>query len=87
MVSAALTCGLIMLVSILILLLIGVPISISLGCGATLAMMVVLPADKALLMAAQKTFTGINSFTLLAIPFFILAGIIMNNGGIARRLV
>ncbi len=87
MISAALTCGLIMLVSILFLLLIGVPISISLGCGAALAMMVVLPADKALLMAAQKTFTGINSFTLLAIPFFILAGIIMNNGGIARRLV
>ena len=58
-----------------------------LGCSATLAMLVVLPGEKAALMAAQKTFTGINSFTLLAIPFFILAGIIMNNGGIARRLV
>lgn len=87
MISAAVACGLVMLVSILALLLVGAPISVSLGFGATLAMMMVLPADKALLMAAQKTFTGINSFTLLAIPFFILAGIIMNNGGIARRLV
>lgn len=85
--SIALTCGLILLVCLVVLLLIGVPISISLGCSATLAMLVVLPGDKAALMAAQKTFTGINSFTLLAIPFFILAGIIMNNGGIARRLV
>lgn len=87
MISAAVACGLVMLVSILALLLVGAPISVSLGFGATLAMMMVLPEDKALLMAAQKTFTGINSFTLLAIPFFILAGIIMNNGGIARRLV
>lgn len=85
--STALTCGLIMIVVILILLFIGTPISISLGCGAALAMTVVLPGSKAALMAAQKTFTGINSFTLLAIPFFILAGIIMNNGGIAKRLV
>ena len=36
---------------------------------------------------AQKMFTGVNSFSLLAIPFFILAGNIMNNGGIAIRLV
>ncbi|MBR3632234.1 MAG: TRAP transporter large permease [Elusimicrobiaceae bacterium] len=85
--SIALTCGLILLISLLILLMLGVPISVSLGCSATLAMLVVLPGEKAALMAAQKTFTGINSFTLLAIPFFILAGIIMNNGGIARRLV
>ena len=85
--ETALTCGLIMLVVLLVLLLIGTPISISLGCSAAIAMTVVLPGSKAALMSAQKTFTGINSFTLLAIPFFILAGIIMNNGGIARRLV
>ena len=85
--NTALVCGLIMIVVILVLLLIGTPISISLGVGAALAMTVVLPGSKAALMSAQKTFTGINSFTLLAIPFFILAGIIMNNGGIAKRLV
>lgn len=85
--NTAVVCGLIMLAVIVVLLLIGTPISISLGAGAALSMMVVLPGAKAALMSAQKTFTGINSFTLLAIPFFILAGIIMNNGGIARRLV
>lgn len=85
--STALTVGLIMIVVIVFLLLIGTPISISIGCGAALSMVVVLPGAKAALMSAQKIFTGINSFTLLAIPFFILAGIIMNNGGIARRLV
>lgn len=83
----ALVCGLIMIVTILLLLYIGTPISISVGFGAALSMIVVLPGAKAALMSAQKIFTGINSFTLLAIPFFILAGIIMNNGGIARRLV
>lgn len=85
--NTALVCGLIMIVVIVVLLFIGTPISISLGCGAALAMTVVLPGAKAALMSAQKSFTGINSFTLLAIPFFILAGIIMNNGGIAKRLV
>lgn len=85
--STAMTCGLIMIVVIVALLLIGTPISISIGCGAALSMVVVLPGAKAALMSAQKIFTGINSFTLLAIPFFILTGIIMNNGGIARRLV
>lgn len=85
--NTALICGLIMIVVILGLLYIKTPISISVGLGAALSMVVVLPGAKAALMSAQKIFTGINSFTLLAIPFFILAGIIMNNGGIARRLV
>ena len=85
--NTALICGLIMIVVIIGLLYIKTPISISVGVGAALAMAVVLPGSKAALMSAQKIFTGINSFTLLAIPFFILAGIIMNNGGIARRLV
>ena len=43
--------------------------------------------ENAMGTAAQKVFTGVNSFSLLAIPFFILAGNIMNNGGIAIRLV
>jgi tripartite ATP-independent transporter DctM subunit len=85
--NTALICGLIMVVAIVFLLLIGTPISISIGTGAALSMVVVLSGGKAALMSAQKIFTGMNSFTLLAIPFFVLAGIIMNNGGIARRLV
>lgn len=85
--DSALACGLILLVVVVVLLVLGTPISVSLAVGSTLAMMVVLPGAKPLLMSAQKIFTGINSFTLLAIPFFILAGIIMNSGGIAKRLV
>ncbi|MDF2804778.1 MAG: hypothetical protein K0S61_4683 [Anaerocolumna sp.] len=85
--DAALVCGLIMLVLIVTLLVIGTPISISIGFASTVAMLAILPVGKAVLMASQKMFAGTNSFSLLAIPFFILAGIIMNNGGIARKLV
>jgi tripartite ATP-independent transporter DctM subunit len=79
--------GIIMLIAVPILLIIGAPISISIGLGSTLAMMSLLPLKNAMITASQRIFTGTNSFSLLAIPFFILAGIIMNNGGIARRLV
>ena len=70
-----------------ILLVIGAPISISVGVASVLAMFSILEMDNALLTSAQRMFTGMNSFALLAIPFFILAGVIMNNGGIAIRLV
>lgn len=83
----AMLAGIIMLIGVPVFLLIGVPISISIGLGSTLAMMSLLPVESAMITASQRVFTGINSFSLLAIPFFILAGIIMNNGGIARRLV
>lgn len=46
-----------------------------------------MPMDVAFMTAGQKIITGIDSFSLLAIPFFILAGNIMNRGGIASRLV
>lgn len=80
-------CGLIMLVGVAVLLCIGTPIAISIGFASTMAMLSILSPDKAFLVSAQKVFAGTNSFSLLAIPFFILAGNIMNNGGIARRLV
>lgn len=79
--------GYIMLVVIPILLVIGAPISICIGLGSTLSMIAILPFNNAMITASQRVFTGTNSFSLLAIPFFILAGIIMNNGGIAKRLV
>ncbi|WP_319486344.1 TRAP transporter large permease [uncultured Cohaesibacter sp.] len=79
--------GLIMLISIPILLAIGVPISISMGIGSVLAMTTIFGFDKMAITAAQRIFAGINSFSLLAIPFFVLAGIIMTNGGIAQRLI
>lgn len=79
--------GLIMLISIPILLAIGVPISISMGIGSVLAMGTIFTMDRMAITAAQRAFAGINSFSLLAIPFFVLAGIIMTNGGIAKRLI
>ncbi|PTM59558.1 TRAP transporter large permease [Desmospora activa] len=79
--------GLILLISFVVLLVIGVPISVSIGIAATLSAFVLVPWDIAVFTAAQKLTSGIDSFALLAIPFFILAGSIMNNGGIALRLI
>jgi tripartite ATP-independent transporter DctM subunit len=83
----ALQVSLILLLVIGFLLVIGTPISISIGVGSVLAMASILDFDKSILTSSQRIFTGINTFTLLAIPFFVLAGVIMNNGGIAIRLV
>ena len=83
----ALSTGLVLLVVFPILLLIGVPIAVTIGVSSVLSILTALPWENALFTASQRIFTGINSFSLLAIPFFVLAGIIMNNGGIAIRLV
>jgi len=79
--------GLVLVVGIAVLLLIGAPISIAVGLSGTLAMFVIVGFQNGALTAAQQMFRGINSFALLAIPFFVLAGVIMNNGGIALRLI
>lgn len=81
------TVSMVMLISVVILLVIGVPISISIGTGSVLALLFTLPFNNAMTTASQKVFGGINSFSLLAIPFFILAGNVMNQGGIAMRLL
>lgn len=85
--NVALQTALIMFTSLPVLLLIGVPISISIGFASTLSMLMVLPFEGAMVTSAQRLFIGTNSFSLVAIPFFILAGNIMNNGGIALRLI
>jgi tripartite ATP-independent transporter DctM subunit len=69
------------------LLLIGVPISFSIGVASALTLILSLDAGIALTTIAQRMAAGLDSFTLLAIPFFILAGQLMNRGGIARRLI
>ncbi|MEH7235309.1 TRAP transporter large permease [Bacillus sp. JJ1562] len=79
--------SLIMLIGLTLLLIIGAPVSIALGVPSVLAMIVIVGFDNGMLASAQRMFSGINSFPLLAIPFFVLAGVIMNNGGIATRLV
>lgn len=85
--DVAVQAAMILFFGVAILLVIGAPISVSVGIASVLAMFSILEADNALLTSAQRMFTGMNSFALLAIPFFILAGVIMNNGGIAIRLV
>ena len=76
----------VILFSILIITIaLSVPIGITLGLSTCLAML--LTSDIPMIMLAQKSVTGLDSFPLLAIPFFILAGALMCNGGISRRLV
>ena len=83
----ALVIGLVMLICVVVMLILGLPISISIGAASTIAMLFILPFANAMTTSSQKIFSGVNSFSLLAIPFFILAGNIMNNGGIAIKLV
>lgn len=78
---------LILVVSFVVFLLCGVPISIGIGMSSILTAVISVPWDVLSYTAAQRCFSGIDSFALLAIPFFMLAGNIMNKGGIAARLV
>ncbi len=78
---------LILVVSFILLLGIGVPIAWSIGISSLFTMLVSIPAMPAFTTVAQRMATGLDSFALLAIPFFILAGQLMNRGGIARRLI
>ncbi len=77
----------ILVITFVILLGIGVPIAWSIGLSSLFTMLVSIPAIPAFTTIAQRMATGLDSFSLLAIPFFILAGQIMNRGGIAKRLI
>ena len=77
----------ILVLAFLILIGIGVPVAWSIGLSSIMTMLVSVPAIPAFTTVAQRIATGIDSFALLAIPFFVLAGEIMNRGGIARRLI
>lgn len=85
--SIALLCGLIIAVTLVIMLAAGVPIAAAIGFSSLLSVIPIMDFNAAVLTCAQRTFSGISVFTLLAIPFFILAGNIMNRGGIAVRLI
>lgn len=65
----------------------GVPISYAIGVSALAAILQMVSLDVSVLTAAQRTFVGMSKFSLTAIPFFVLAGNLMNQGGIAKRLV
>ena len=77
----------IMLVVLALLLVLGIPIAVSIGIAAVTAIMPTMSLDTTVITSAQRIFSGTSTFTLVAIPFFILAGNIMNQGGIAKRLV
>ena len=70
-----------------VLLIPGVPISYAIGISALAAIVQMVSLDVSVLTAAQRTFVGMSKFSLTAIPFFVLAGNLMNQGGIAKRLV
>ena len=78
---------LILVLTFVVLLGIGVPIAWSIGLSSIFTMLVSIPTIPAFTTVAQRMATGLDSFALLAIPFFVLAGQIMNRGGIARRLI
>ena len=73
--------------SFFVLLGLGVSISFAIGIASLLTILSTLPFDAAVAVISQKMASGLDSFSLLAIPFFILAGNIMNQGGIAIRLI
>lgn len=70
-----------------VLLAMGAPIGICIVIASFSTMMLVLPFDISMFATAQKMFSSLDSFALLAVPFFVLSGVIMNSGGIAARLV
>ena len=73
--------------SLVVLLALGVPVAFCIGIATALAMLASMPADPALTTVAQRLATGLDSFALQAIPFFLLAGHLMNRGGSATRLI
>lgn len=81
------TPAILLVLTFAILLLIGAPISVAIIISSLTVMFSFLPFDIALLTASQSMVNSLNSFSLLAIPLFILSGSIMNTGGLAIRLI
>ncbi|MEQ9265046.1 MAG: TRAP transporter large permease subunit [Balneolaceae bacterium] len=78
---------LILIISFVIFLGVGVPIAWSIGLSGMVTLLVSMDSIPAFTTFAQRMATGLDSFTLLAIPFFILAGQLINKGGLAHRLI
>ncbi|MCL2122106.1 MAG: TRAP transporter large permease [Clostridiales bacterium] len=78
--------GAILFTSFAVLMVINIPISIVLGLSSVLGL-VLTTNNISLMVVAQRMFTATDSFPLMAIPFFTLAGALMEGGGISRRLI
>ncbi len=79
--------GLILLGVFFLLVMLDVPIAFSIGLATVAALLTALPFDPAVTTVAQRLAGGLDSFTLLAIPLFVISGYLMGQGGIARRLI
>src|SRR4030042_6619720 len=77
--------GLILSLAFIVFIAINVPIAFSMGLASILGLL--MKGSIPLVIVPQKIFTGCDSFPLLAVPFFILAGTLMDTGGISMRLV
>ena len=77
----------VLLFSFVFLLMLNVPIGFCIGFSTALTLLVNIDVTPAMSTVAQRVATGLDSFTLLAIPFFILSGNLMAQGGLARRLI
>lgn len=79
--------ALILIVGMTVFIAMGVPVAVAIGLPSAVATVVLLGWEGASLASAQRLFASTNSFALLAIPFFVLAGGLMNTGGMAGRLI
>jgi len=77
----------VLVISFIVFLIIGVPVAFSLGLAALLSLIINMDFIASVTTLAQQMTTSLDSFALLAIPFFVLAGQLMNHGGIAIRLI
>ena len=78
---------LILVISFLIFIMMGTPVAWSIALSSLLTLLVSIPSLAAVTTIVQRMGTGLDSFALLAIPFFILSGQLMTQGGIADRLI
>ncbi|MFV0466909.1 MAG: TRAP transporter large permease [Lachnospiraceae bacterium] len=83
----ALQAGIILFIVFAILLFLGMPIAISIAISSITTLLLVIPFDVAIFSSSQKMVASLNSFSLVAIPFFVFSGVIMNSSGIAGKLV
>ena len=77
----------ILVLSFLVLLTLGVPVAWCIAMSSLFTLMYGMPFSAATTTVSQRIATGLDSFALLAIPFFILSGQVMSEGGIAHRLI
>ena len=74
-----------LMIAFIAFLVVGAPIAVSMGLGSLVALLVEMP--QSVLMIPSKIFGGLDSFSLMAIPFFILAGALMDGCGISNALI